>query len=103
MTMINADPEDFICGGLLWSDQDTCSKVAPAIPSHISCLIVAIPPQGRNAQEICSIVFIMEELTRKHRNIDHHRHKSHSKQIVIVSLGENETFNGKCTSTHPTQ
>ena len=53
MTMINADPEDFICGGLLWSDQDTCSKVAPAIPSLISCLIVAIPPQGQNAQEIC--------------------------------------------------
>ena len=50
MTMINADPEDFICGWLLWSDQDTCSKVAPAIPSHISCLIVAIKYNGSNKE-----------------------------------------------------
>ena len=47
MTMIHVvDPGDFICGGLLWSDQDTCSKVAKTISSHISQVIVPILLQG---------------------------------------------------------
>ena len=48
MAMIHGDPGDFICGGLLWSDQDTCSKATSIISSHIRRLIVPILPQGRN-------------------------------------------------------